>query len=151
MSGSYLYIILGILTVWLIVLTTLYILERKFLSRFTKDYTEKELKKILADILDKQKKNIKSTDDLKEALDQYKVEGMRHLQRFSLVRFNPFQETGGDHSFSVAILDGNKDGFVMTGLHTRERTRVYSKPVVNGKSELDLSKEESQALKNAQK
>ena len=63
-----------------------------------------------------------------------------------MVRFNPFSEMGGDHSFSVALLDGHDTGIIITGLHTRERTRVYIKPVNKGKSEYDLSKEELKAL-----
>lgn len=72
-----------------------------------------------------------------------------NVQKIGLVRFNPFNETGGDHSFSLALLDGNGNGFVMTGLHTRERTRLYIKPIRNLKSEYELSQEEQKAIKEA--
>jgi len=67
----------------------------------------------------------------------------------SLVRFNPFSEMGGDHSFSLALLDAHLTGFIVTGLHTRERTRVYIKKIDGGKCKQDLSKEEREALKKA--
>lgn len=70
-----------------------------------------------------------------------------NIQKVGLVKFNPFNETGGDHSFSLALLDGNKNGIIITSLHTRERTRVYLKDVREGKTKLDLSNEESKALK----
>jgi len=68
-----------------------------------------------------------------------------------MVRFNPFLETGGDQSFAIALLDGNLDGIIITGLHTRETTRLYIKTVEKGKSRLELSKEEKEALSNALK
>lgn len=69
-----------------------------------------------------------------------------NIQKVGLVKFNPFDETGGDHSFSLALLDGNKNGIIITSLHTRERTRLYLKDVNNGKVKLKLSNEEQKAL-----
>lgn len=71
---------------------------------------------------------------------------IRHL---GLVKFNPFNETGGEHSFSLALLDGNKNGIIITSLHTRERTRLYLKEVIKAKVKIELSKEEQSALKLA--
>jgi hypothetical protein len=67
------------------------------------------------------------------------------------VRFNPFKELGGDHSFSLAILDSHDSGIVITSLHTRDRTRVYMKDIKKGKSESELSAEEKSALTSAEK
>ncbi len=55
-----------------------------------------------------------------------------HTQNVILKRFNPFGDTGGDQSFILAILDGNKDGVVITSLHSRENTRFYVKSVKDG-------------------
>lgn len=144
-------IIYSFFAVWTLVLTVSFFLQRNFLSKLTKDFTEKELRKILKEVLNRQKKNTLDLVSLRKELVSYKEEGKKHVQKFSLIRFNPFQEIGGEHSFSVTILDGNDDGFVMTGLHTRERTRVYSKSIKKGKSKLKLSKEEQQSLERALK
>ncbi len=74
-----------------------------------------------------------------------------YLQKVGFHRFNPFNEIGGDQSFSLGILDGENDGIIITGLHTREKTRVYAKPVKAGKSTYELSAEEEKAVKVAQK
>lgn len=74
-----------------------------------------------------------------------------NIQKVGLNKFNPFNETGGDHSFSLALLDGYKNGIIITSLHTRERTRVYLKDILSGKSKIDLSEEEKKALKLATK
>jgi len=57
----------------------------------------------------------------------------------------------GDHSFSLALLDGKDTGVVITGLHTRERTRVYMKAIKAGKGEHELSEDEKKALAKALK
>jgi len=71
------------------------------------------------------------------------------VQRVGLVRFNPFEDTGGNQSFALALLDMNGDGLIVSSLHARNLTRVYGKAVVGGKSEAALSDEESAALRQA--
>lgn len=87
--------------------------------------------------------------EVKKRLEYLEKDGLKHSQKISLIRFNPFKELGGDHSFSLAILDGEDTGVIITSLHTRDRTRVYMKNIENGKSKLELSSEEKQALKKA--
>lgn len=73
----------------------------------------------------------------------------RALGRVALVRFNPFEDTGGNQSFALAVLDANGDGFVVSSLHARQGTRVYAKAVRAGRSESALSGEEEQAVRQA--
>ncbi len=75
----------------------------------------------------------------------------RTLQHVGLVRFNPFADAGGDQSFSVALLDANNSGVVISSLHSREGTRVYAKPVTAGESSYTLSEEEQSAITRATK
>jgi hypothetical protein len=70
-------------------------------------------------------------------------------QKVSIVRFNPFGDTGGDQSFSLAVLDAHDSGYVLTSIHGRQGTRVYVKPVDYAKSKYSLSAEEQQALGQA--
>lgn len=72
-------------------------------------------------------------------------------QKISIVRFNPFGDTGGDQSFSLAVLDAHNSGYVLSSIHGRQGTRVYVKPVDFGKSKYALSAEEQQALTLAEK
>lgn len=71
------------------------------------------------------------------------------LGRVAIVRFNPFEETGGNQSFALAILDGRGDGFVVSSLHARAGTRVYAKAIAGGAAETALSDEEAEALRQA--
>jgi hypothetical protein len=70
----------------------------------------------------------------------------RHFDRVGLVRFNPFEDTGGNQSFALALLDGNLDGFVVSSLHSRTGTRIYAKSINGGAAETALSAEETRAL-----
>lgn len=72
-------------------------------------------------------------------------------QKISVVRFNPFGDTGGDQSFSLAVLDSHDSGYVLSSIHGRQGTRVYVKPVDFGSSKYQLSVEEQQALTQAAK
>jgi hypothetical protein len=69
--------------------------------------------------------------------------------RVGLVRYNAFHDLGSDLSFSVAILNNEQTGLVLTGLHNREQTYMYAKPVTQGESNYTLSPEEKEAIKKA--
>jgi hypothetical protein len=63
--------------------------------------------------------------------------------RLGVQRYNAFsQEGGSDLSFSIVILDEEQDGVVLTGIHGREQTFIYAKPVEKGQSSYSLSPEE---------
>jgi Protein of unknown function (DUF4446) len=71
------------------------------------------------------------------------------IQHVGLVRFNPFEDTGSDQSFAIALLDQRRDGIVISSLHGRANTRVFAKPVHDGGSSHSLSDEEAQAIRVA--
>jgi hypothetical protein len=103
-------------------------------------------------------KHMARVDDVDHRLTELDAE-YKHLsitnglasQKISIVRFNPFGDTGGDQSFSLAVLDAHDSGYVLTSIHGRQGTRVYVKPVDLGKSKYTLSDEEQQALAQAVK
>lgn len=71
------------------------------------------------------------------------------FQRVGLVRYNPFEETGGNQSFALALLDAAGDGWVLSSLHARAGTRVYAKAITGGRAEAGLSAEETAAIAQA--
>lgn len=67
--------------------------------------------------------------------------------KINLVRFNPFDEMGGDQSFILCLLDSSDSGVILTSLHSRDITRVYAKTIRNGEGvDTALSKEEKLAI-----
>ena len=71
------------------------------------------------------------------------------LRHVAVVRFNAIQEMGGQYSFSLALLDDDGTGIVITCLQNQATSRVFAKPVVNRTSDIPLSPEELQAISSA--
>jgi len=83
---------------------------------------------------------------LSQELENLKKESKFFFKKIGVLRYNPFKEVGGDQSFSIALLDGNDSGVVITSLFSRDGNRVYGKSIKNGKSENILSDEEKEAI-----
>ena len=95
---------------------------------------------------------VRATERMNEMEQMHGVieqRSVRSLQHIGLVRFNPFDDTGSDQSFAIALLDDQRDGIVISSLHGRANTRVFAKPVAAGDSPHNLSDEESQAIRIA--
>lgn len=105
--------------------------------------------KDLKEVWDCLKKLDKDVKGLTEGLESFKKESKNFLQKVGVVRFNPFKEVGSNQSFSIAFLDAENDGVVITGYYNREMNRVYAKPIEKGKSQYPLSKEEEEAIGQA--
>jgi len=88
-------------------------------------------------------------DELAGRAATLEANGRRAFQRVGLVRYNPFEDTGGNQSFALALTDANGDGFVFSSLHTRTGTRLYAKAIDGGRSDGALSDEEREALRLA--
>ena len=89
---------------------------------------------------------------MSDRLDKTRTEGTLHLQKVGLARFNPFEDAGGDQSFALALLDNHGSGVVLSSLHGRDVTRMYSKPVREGKEAgYEFSDEEKSAISKALK
>jgi len=71
------------------------------------------------------------------------------LQHAGVVNYNAFDNVGNNMSFSIALLDGNKDGVVVSGIYTRENSYVYAKEIIKGEPQKKLSSEEIEAINKA--
>jgi Protein of unknown function (DUF4446) len=64
----------------------------------------------------------------------------------ALVRYDAYNELSGHQSVSIALLDDEQSGIVLSCIHHRDQARVYAKAVVAGRGELELSPEEAEAV-----
>lgn len=113
-----------------------------FLVKIFKQLTEfnKGIKQINFDL------NKDIVSDINKKLRYLEGRELTHIQKVGMIRFNPFNETGGDNSFAISLLDGEANGIVITGLHSRDKTRIYAKKIEKGQSKFELSKEEQAAI-----
>ena len=123
---------------------------RKKMKIFFQGKDAKNLENVLADFIAKTENLAENSEALSEKLSFIEGLAKKGLHRVGVVRFNPFGGTGGDMSFCVAALDILNDGFVLSGLYSREGVRVYAKPIERGASRYPLSEEEKQAIEKAQ-
>lgn len=145
-------IFLIVLALWLAILTYFQIRLHTHYTNLTKDISKKDLISSLNNLISLSNENSDSLKDLSDRLTKEVQENKKHLQKISFNRYNPFTDTGGDQSFSLALLDDIGDGIVISSLHSRENTRLYAKKVVSGKVENQaISAEEQQVIKEALK
>ena len=119
------------------------------LESITQGSEEQSLEAVLGSHLDRVRQVVKDVDTVAARASVIERDLQSAFARVALVRFNPFEDTGGNQSFALALLDGRGDGFVVSSLHARAGTRVYAKAISNGASEAALSDEEAEALRQA--
>ncbi|MCX6346261.1 MAG: DUF4446 family protein [Armatimonadetes bacterium] len=71
------------------------------------------------------------------------------VKRVGLVKFDAFEDVGGEQSFAVAFMDSHDNGVILSSLYGRQDSRTYIKGITNGAGERELSEDEQRALKAA--
>jgi len=87
----------------------------------------------------------KNSNDIKKLFSDVK----RNYQKVGIVRYDAFNEMGGNLSFALTLLDGNNSGFILNAMHSREGCYTYIKEIVRGESYIELAEEEAQSLEKA--
>ncbi|OQY21513.1 MAG: hypothetical protein B6I34_07215 [Anaerolineaceae bacterium 4572_32.1] len=109
----------------------------------------------LQEMLEDHVRRVRGTLDRVDTLEQLAHDLQRRLgysvQWVGMVRFNPFRDTGGDQSFSLALADNHGDGIILSSLHRPDATRVYAKPLLSWKSTHPLTEEELEAIEVARR
>lgn len=150
LSEPTVFFILGFVGVWLVSLSFFLYRIVTYHKRLTVGSGEKNLDGVLEKILANQKVQSEKLEVLSNRIEKIEKNSVFYLQKMGLVRFNPFSQTGGNQSFTWAILDGRKAGIIVSSLHSRENTRIYAKTVKDGKPiGPEFSKEELDAIKQA--
>ena len=71
------------------------------------------------------------------------------IQKIGFIKYNAFENIGNDLSFALTLLDGNNNGICISSIYGRNESRIFSKPIVKGKSLVSLSQEELESLNEA--
>jgi len=121
------------------------------LKRFIKALTGGD--KEMETLEEKFEKFYKTTSDINETYDKITETVLdinknmdKCVQKVGVVRYNPFDEAGGNLCYAVALLDSSNNGVILNGIHSRSGCFTYAKPIEIGVSEYVLSQEELQAL-----
>lgn len=91
---------------------------------------------------------VKSIDQAR-AIENLDKKTRLALQKVGFVRYNAFKDSGSELSYSIALLDENHDGFVLSSIYANGSSINYSKKVNREKSDVPLSVEEMIAMERA--
>jgi hypothetical protein len=67
----------------------------------------------------------------------------------ALVRYDAYGELSGHQSTSLALLDAERNGIVLSCIAHRDNARLYCRQVLDGRGEHELSPEEDEAIRLA--
>lgn len=161
-------IILLIFLIWIITLSVKLSKMKKRLKRFLPDDKKIDMENMLIEYNRNVKEVLSLQDEILNKIDNNKksllndIESTNKLiyltneklksavQKVSVVRYNPFEDVGGDLCYAIALLDENNNGVVINSIYSREACYSYAKEIVDGKCpKHKLANEEIEALENA--
>jgi len=149
------YFLFGLCILTLLLLIVTVVLAGK-LARMNRRRSVKIEEGRLSDIVEHLENNANAISEVQARLEDTRaalceqgkaLEGC--LQKVGIVRFNAFDDVGGEQSFAVVLLDSQANGIALSGLYGRQDSRVYAKAIFKGQGERPLSDEEQQALAKA--
>lgn len=147
---TYLFIALFALIFILIIITIVQAVKISKLSKRYKKFMSgknaKSLEKDIEGIFEDNKFIKASTEKNRKDIQSLyrKFEGA--FQKVGIVKYDAFNQMGGQLSFSLALLDENDNGFILNSVHSTEGCYSYTKEIKNGLCDISLGDEEKKAL-----
>jgi hypothetical protein len=95
-------------------------------------------------------------EDLHRAVDEVAAGLVRvdrradeSVRNISIVRYDAYEDAGGNQSASLAVLDSQRTGVVVSAIQGRDYARIYMKELDRGRPSVALSPEEAEAVERA--
>jgi len=142
-------IVISLLIIWTVINEVRLNKLRKKLKLFIPEESKESVTDILWEYVKKVEELEKELNNLNKKQIETERKMLEALKFVGIVNYNAFSDIGGETSFSLSLLNENKEGVVVSSLQSRTDARVYVKPVLNRKSEIKLSNEEEMAIKKA--
>ena len=149
------YIIIG-LSVIVILLFIIVLVQGKAINNMESRYRKmmrgtstQNLEELIINNLDSINESEEKSKECLKEIEDLKKKTKSCVQKIAITRYKAFEDIGSDLSFSIAMLDENNDGLILTGIFGRNESTTYAKPVDKGISRYDLSEEELDVLNEA--
>lgn len=146
------YILVGIVALLLILLILLIVLLVKYskikkrYDKFMKGKNAASLEDDMHGVFEDMKLLKSNTDKNKKDIRILYKNMEKTFQKLGIVKYDAFNQMGGQLSFSLALLDENNDGFIINSVHSSEGCYSYTKEIKDGTSPISLGAEEEKAL-----
>ncbi|MBR3887509.1 MAG: DUF4446 family protein [Clostridia bacterium] len=122
-------------------------LKKKYVEYMTKVGDGQDITNVLKNYVEDVTIVKENTQTLKKYCREMEQNMNKCIQKVGMIRYNPYQNTGSDLCFALALLDFEDSGVVINGVYSRDNTtNTYAKPIEKGKSKYTLVKEEEEAL-----
>jgi len=117
---------------------------------FMQSLGDKDVENLMTSYLNEMEKLKKQVHgDMYERIKEIESKLPLCIQNVGIVHYNAFENVGNEMSFSAAMLDDNHDGYIITGIYSRDHSYVYTKDIQKGKPQREFSKEEMEAVNRA--
>ena len=149
------YVIIGMAALLLILLILTIVLLaktaklKKRLSKFMTGKHAKSLEDTLVRILNQVDEIQEANDQNRRAIDLINKKMQSTFQKYALLKYDAFEESGGKMSTILVMLDEKNNGYILNIVHGREGSYTYTKEIIGGNSIVQLGEEEMQALDEA--
>ena len=149
----YVTIALSVVSIILAVILIIVLCKLKTLKRRVDSLTRGKDTESLEDIIVSYLERVESLEEGEEitraALNAIKENLKITYQKTGLVKYDAFREMSGALSYSLALLDKENNGILISSMYSREGCYTYAKEIIKGESKINLSEEEAEALKQA--
>lgn len=146
----FLLVAIGIQTILLIRLSRRLDTHNRRWSAIARDASGMDLETVLAEHARERAALLARHEEAQGRLARLEDGLVARKGRLGVVRYDAFPDVGGEHSFSLALLDDAGDGAVISSIIGREEARVYCKGMIQGRSDRTLTHEEKRAIESAQ-
>lgn len=151
--SQYSAIIIIIISSITVILLLMNIVALRSISKLKQKYRKmirgndnKNIEEVINKYLDEVEKIKENNDNLMNQYGAITSKLNRSVQKTAVTRYRAFDDVGGDLSFSLALLDDENNGVILTSIYGRNESTVYAKPIDNGISRYDMSDEEKEVL-----
>lgn len=151
--NAFMYAAVGIIVIIFLFILLQYVLLRNKVNRLSKKYKyfmngedggSIELK--LSTEVRELREMVASSENMLHQQELLATMQLQSVQKVGLVRYDAFDDTGDKLSFSLTVLDGKNNGFILSSLAGHDTSRIYAKKVVNGQCREALSSEEAESI-----
>ncbi len=134
-------IVLLLLILVIVLCKSVSTLENKY-RKLMRGTSNKNLEEVIVSKLNNIQEAENAAREAAKLCEDLKDEVKGCVQKVGIMRYKAFEDVGSDLSFSVALLDGENNGVILTGIYGRDYSTTYAKPIDKGISRYDLSEEE---------
>ncbi len=153
-GNNFVLIALGIVIILVAICFILNAVNSSKISTLMQYSDEGDIISALRDYYDKVEDLSNTINDSSDAVLMSRLEECEQnsnisIKKIGIVNFDAFDDVTGGMSFSLALLNNNNDGIILTSIYGHNSCNTYIREVTEGETPVKLLSEEKEALEKA--